>query len=556
MLRTTALRMRLRPTCVAITLTTLIAATVTLAAGPASAANPDCTFTDSTHAATADSVSDPVLNVTSGDQVAVSCTGLGSGTSVATSIATAGASLVTGLSNQEAFTDISKAVIGAANSSGKFTTNYTVWSQSLSNGSACPPTQAQADAGLTCTLAVASLTGSSLGSVSLLYSGQPAPATPTLTTDRASYAPGGTVVLSGSGFFGAPVTGAPDSAAGVAAPTLELDGSVLSNAMTTSAATWPTASSDSLTAGGALGGDLSVPLSSTISTGTHTLTVVQPNATAYPGPTGSAAGTVTKSVTFTVASTLATLQCSPASGSTGTTVNLTGSSWPANANVSASFTDGSPASTGTALVDAVGDLTGSIKVSSSDKVETSNPIVVVDTADNVTVSCAFAVTRPGGVSESISVQVKPGKLSNTLLSGIPTTVTLTPITLRPHPVSGSGKVDNLIVTDARGLLPGWTLTATLAHDFVNKMPHGQRDRNVFSASALTMTPTITAVTGRQSEVVAGPTQKANDTTGQTLASAASEGGGGQFQVSAHLSLKVPGKLVSGPYKNRLIMTLA
>jgi hypothetical protein len=534
----------------------VVVATVALAASPARAASPDCTFTDTTHSASADSVSNPVLHVTSGDAVAISCTGLGANTSVAASIATAGAGLVSGLANQEAFTDISKAVIGAATGSGAFSTTYTVWAQTLSNGSACPPTQAQVNAGLACTMAVASLGAVSLGSVSLIYSGQPTPAAPKLTTDKASYTPGSTVTLSGSGFYGTPITGAPNSSAGVAAPRLALDGTTLSNALTTSAATWPTASSNSLTQGGILGGSLTVALPSTISTGSHTLTVTQRDNTAYPGPSGSVAGTVAKSVTFSVGTVLATVSASPTSGMSGTQVQLSGSNWPPNATVTVAFADGSPPSTGSATVDASGHLTGSIAVTASDKVEPSNPISVTDAAAGITVSCAFAVTKPGPLDQTVVVVVKPGKLSDSQIGGTSTTVTLMPIKHGPRGRYSTGKIDALIVTDARGLLPGWTLTGTLTGNFAKLNPFGNRPLGVFPAGNLTISPSIEATTGIQGEVMAGVPQRANYTTGQTLASAAGGGGGGQFQVSALLHLKVPARVASGGYVDVLVVTLA
>jgi hypothetical protein len=535
----------------------VLVATVALAASPARAASPDCTFTDTTHSATADSVSSkPVLHVTAGDSVSISCSGLGASTSVATSIATAGAGLVSGLANQEAFTDISKAVIGAANSSGSYSTTYAVWSETLANGSACPPTQAAVNAGLSCTMAVASLAGVALGSVSLVYSGQPTPAAPTLTTDKSSYSPGSTVTLSGSGFYGTPTTGAPSSSAGVAAPKLQLDGTALSNALTTSAATWPTASSNSLTQGGILGGQVTVSLPSTLSTGSHTLSVVQPDKTAYAGPSGSAAATVTESVTFSVGTVLASLNASPTSGPSGTNVALTGSNWPPNATVTVSFTDGSPPSTGTATVDSTGHLTGSIRVSSSDKIEASNPIAVTDAADNVTLSCAFSVTRSPALDEPIVVRVNPGKLSDSQIGGTSTTVTLAPIKPGRHVRYSIGKIDDLMVTDARGLLPGWTLTGTLTGNFAKPNLHGNRPFGVFPAGNLVISPAIEALTGKQIEVVAGVPQRANYTTGQTLASASGGGGGGQFQVSARLRLKVPARIASAGYIDVLVVTVA
>jgi hypothetical protein len=535
-----------------------IATTAILTAGPAFATGPDCTFTDTTHSATADSLTNPVLAVTAGDSVIASCTGLVASTTVATSIATAGAGLVSGLANQEAFTDISKAVIGSASSSGTFSTTYTVWSATLANGSACGPTAAQVNAGLACTLAVASLTGTSFGSVSLIYSGQPAPAGPTLTTDQSSYSPGDTVTLSGSGFFGAPVTGTPKTGANVAAPTLSLDGTVLSNALTTTAATWPTASTNSLTPGGVLGGDLTVSLPGTIATGTHTLTVVQPNATAYSGPAGSAAGTVKQSVTFTVGASTpaASLTCSPTSGSVGTTVDLTGSKWPPNATVSVAFTDGSPASVGTATIDASGQLTGSITVAGTDRVESSNPIAVHDGADNLTTSCAFGVTRLSPLSQRIKVRVKPGKLSDSQIAGSATTVTLTPIKLTGTAQHGAGAIKQAMVMDARGALVGWTLTGTMTGNFTASIPRGKVSRHVIPAGALLITPSVLAVTGLQSEVAAGVTQRANHITGQTLASAAAGGGGGAFRVNALLHLKVPARVAPGRYFDRLVITLA
>ena len=74
-----------------------VTAALTLTAGPSAATTgPDCTFTDTTNPASADSLTNPVLTVTTGDSVTVACTGLAATTGYAMSEATPGAGLVTG----------------------------------------------------------------------------------------------------------------------------------------------------------------------------------------------------------------------------------------------------------------------------------------------------------------------------------------------------------------------------------------------------------------------------------------------------------------------------
>jgi hypothetical protein len=254
--------------------------------------------------------------------------------------ATPGAGLVTGLANAEQFTDVSKAVFPTTDATGALTQDYTIWSKTVSNGSACPPAQEQANAGLTCTLAVADFSGNSQGAVELVFSGQPMPAAPVLHTNAATYLPGGTVTLSGSGFYGTPMTGSPDASAvpfAIPAATVLLDGTPVTNQVTTSAATWPDAMSDSLTAGGVLGGNLAVTLPGGASLGTHTITVIQPNTTPYPGPgaTDAANHTITQSVNFKVASTLPpSITLTPNTNvKNGGTITVVGKNFPANKSV-------------------------------------------------------------------------------------------------------------------------------------------------------------------------------------------------------------------------------
>jgi hypothetical protein len=518
----------------------------------AHAAGADCAYVDNANHATADSVSDPFLAVSLGDTVTITCTGLPASTGLAIAQANGGAGL--NVANAASFTNAGNPAVvdlsQSSDASGDVTATEVITAFTASNGAACPATQAQANAGLSCSLAVATLSQVNEGAVELVYSGAVTPAAASLSL-TGTPGPGRTISLVGSHFWGSPIGGSPGL---VPAPTILLDATPLSNALTISSATWPNAGTNSLTQGGDLGGALSVTLPNNITPGPHAITVLEGNATPYAG--NGPGNTVEAQAVFSIAA--ASVTSTTASGNTGTVVNLTGSGWVPNASVTVAFTNGTPApSTGTATVDASGNLTGSITVGANDQVESPNPIVVTDAADSVTASYAFNVTAIAALVQNIVQPVAPGALSDSQVGGNPTTVTLSTVTLNGLDQHGTGNIKEVTVIDARGTFHGWTLTGTLSSNFANTTPQGLPADNVIPASNLVITPSILAVTGIQSEVTAGaPGSHENTTTGVTLASAAAGGGGGTFTVDAGLDLLVPANVAAGSYDAALDIVLA
>jgi len=170
----------------------------------------------------------------------------------------------------------------------------------------CPPTQAQVNAGLTnCVVTVAILaTATGLNFGNIIYGTQPSPHVPTLAlkpshigenrklvtaSDRAGACP--TPVRAASRcWWGAALTGAPNTAAGVPGFIVTIDGTPATNTLAASPAVYcakgATATACTGLAVGTLvgphlSGTLRVPRS--ISEGTHKVTALEPNTTPDPG---------------------------------------------------------------------------------------------------------------------------------------------------------------------------------------------------------------------------------------------------------------------------------
>jgi hypothetical protein len=586
-----------------------IAAAITLTAGPAAAATVDCQFGQG--AITADSLTSPVMaGVDITKPISVSCTGLIPSLASGYVIAQAGpgAALVP-VSAAQSFANTADISFISSDGSGAANGTFTPWAQTLANGSTCAPTQSQANAGLTCTFAVAQVaTQANVGSVAVIFSGQNTPAAPTLSTDHPSYPPGGTVTLSGSGFYGSPIGGTPAAASpplpALPAPTLLLDGSPLGNALTTTPATWSNPAANTLSVGGDLGGSLTVPLANSIAAGTHHLTVIQADSTPYPGPAGSSAGTVTQSVAFTVGAT--TLTASAASGTPGTIVTLSGSNWLPGIPATASFTNvGS--TTSSLTVNGSGQLSGTITPVGTDV----GPIVVTQTdgatpptvlteqvaftVSNVPLACtgvAGGAADPCTVGQVIHEQVN-GTAKGLIVSqsnGPCTSVSnpnavpdvhLDTTTLNGHEQFAKGCINTVNITDERGTLPGWDATGQLEKDFSGGLYGANAWDHTIPGSNLVWTPSQVlladgganltpgnAGSGVPSEVTNGspsalpvaapdaglmapgtPYASAPDTSGLAqLCSAAQNGGGGSFECNASLKLAVPAWVSTGSYQ--------
>lgn len=543
MIRSTALKRRVGAATAA---GGVVVALVTVAT-PASASNlvtgnESCTFTDG--AITANSVTNPnLVGISPTDTITYSCTGFNAGQSLAIAEANGYAGIDT--ANQQAYAgklDLSASSDGSGNVNGSFQLGAFTANAGNSNAN-CPPTQAQVNIGISCSLAIAYIASQQNGaSVQLGYTGL-APATTPSVSVNASYRPGASVTLSGSGFWGAPVTGSSSATSPVPAPTVLLDNAPVTNTAATSAAT--TSSS-----GGTLSGGLTLP--NTITPGTHSLIVLQPNTTPYAGNAPALLGgaqAVYAATQFSVNGP--TASALPAAGNVGTIVNITGDNWtPGGATPTVAFSDGS--ATGTGSVDGSGHLTASITVAPGTALG-SNPIDI--TQGTLSKSAAFNVTNIPTLKQTIDQEVDPGVLSD---SQSASTVTLTPLTLNGTEQTGTGSLNAVTVIDARGTFPGWTLNGQLEGDFVNS---GATIHNTIPAGNLSAVPSValsvaSPASGVLSEVSAGTSGALSATTASNLAHAAAGGGAGSFSIGAALSLDVPPFVASGTYTGVLDITLA
>jgi hypothetical protein len=182
----------------------------------------------------------------------------------------------------------------------------------------CPPTQAQVNAGLTnCVVTVANLaTSTGLNFGNIIYGTQPSPHVPTLkltprhlsgtrklvtASDRTGACPTPVTRFSRC-WWGAALTGAPNSAAGVPGFTVTVDGTPTTNTLAASPAVYCYKSATAPACSGLpvgtvigphLSGTLVVPTS--IGDGSHTVAALEPNTTTDPGngPSNTVAGSTT-----------------------------------------------------------------------------------------------------------------------------------------------------------------------------------------------------------------------------------------------------------------------
>jgi hypothetical protein len=281
-----------------------------LAAAPASAtplppSTSSCTYNGSPTAV--------VASNTTGTRVKVKCTGLPADTLliVAQTSPLAGVISPSTSSPTEADLTTGKAVTTSATGtlSATITVTATGGTPSFSaddKNAVCPPTQAQVNAGLTnCVVTVADLattTGLNFGDI--IYATQPAPRAPTLAlkpsyigkkgglvtaSDKARACP--TPVTAASRcWWGAALTGAPSTAAGVPGFTVTINGTPATNTLAASPAVYcaegaTAAACQGLATGTLIGPHLSgtITVPATVSKGMQTVVALEPNTTPVPG---------------------------------------------------------------------------------------------------------------------------------------------------------------------------------------------------------------------------------------------------------------------------------
>jgi hypothetical protein len=281
-----------------------------LAAAPASAtplppSTSNCTYNGSPTAV--------VASNTTGTKVKVKCSGLPADTLLIVAQTSPLAGVISPSTSSPAEADLTtgKAVTTSATGtlSATITVTATGGTPSFSAedpNAVCPPTQAQVNAGLTnCVVTVADLattTGLNFGDI--IYATQPAPRAPTLAlTPNHIGLKGGTVTASDKAdacptpvtaasrcWWGAALTGAPNTAAGVPGFTVTINGTPAANTLTASPAVYcakgaTAAACTGLATGTLIGphlsGTISVP--ATTSKGMQEVAALEPNTTPVPG---------------------------------------------------------------------------------------------------------------------------------------------------------------------------------------------------------------------------------------------------------------------------------
>jgi hypothetical protein len=541
-----------------VTALVLIAASALVtSSAPASATPAACTF---------NALPDLVIDVVGNAVITVACTGLASGQSLSINEDSPLAAIVQPASSAPFESSSAPPLSATADALGDLTAAFTVPSTftAADPGAMCPPTQAQVNAGLAhCSLVVRdAVTSAVVASARLLYTAQPTPqVTPTVNiSNGATFVAGDIVTFAGSGFWGTPTSSTPSVlfASTVAAPLPATP--VHISATSYVCATDCNGSAGALTSGGTITGSVVVP--SGLLPGLTPVTLMQLNLTAFPG-NGAFNSVAASNQASILGAPNAT--ATPNNGGPGTPVQVTGTGWDpqGSAPVLAFLTPatvGGTVSSATALVDANGNLSGVITVTSAD-LQGVNPIAVTQgglnaqasyTVTDVTSQCVGMACTTNQV---LTQQIGQGDLSLMQQSA---NVALTVLVLNGAAQHSAGQINAIDVVDDRGSLVGWTVTGTLAGDFVNQSPIGSSANNLIPASNLAWSPSVglvSAGSGTLAQIVAGASTALSKTIGATLCAAATGGGGGAYRCMATLDLTVPASVAAGTYTVVLNITI-
>jgi hypothetical protein len=253
-----------------------------------------------------------VASNTAGTPVTVDCTGLPANTLLIVAQTSPLAGVISPSSSATQEADLSTGMAVTTTATGTLDVTITATATGGSPGfsaldkkAVCPPTQAQVNAGLTnCVVTVADLattTGLNFGNV--IYGTAPKPHSPTVALNPRQVTAGQTVNASDKAgacptpvtaksrcWWGAALTGAPNPAAGVPGLVTTIHGAPVANTLSVTSPIYcfkgATAAACSGHAAGTLigphlSGTLTLP--GTISSGRHTVNVLEPNTTPDPG---------------------------------------------------------------------------------------------------------------------------------------------------------------------------------------------------------------------------------------------------------------------------------
>jgi hypothetical protein len=185
------------------------------------------------------------------------------------------------------------------------------------------------------------------------------------------------------------------------------------------------------------------------------------------------------------------------------------------------------------------------------------------------------ITRLAAVA--VGTALLTGTLAGTAFAeGTPVAVELSPsttgltisqpstaVTLRGGAAPGTtltGSLGDTTVTDARGTLLGWTVTATTTDDLVSTTNASHRISLGTTGAAGPLTvgvPSVTAVVGSLLAGVApGVGGSLNPTTPVVIATALTGLGGGTYSFNPSVELKVPANTYAETYRTVVVQTIA
>jgi hypothetical protein len=535
--------------------------------------------------------------------VTISCTGLPVSTSFILAEASPLGGVIDPASANSSEADTAALGSGTSTATGTMTATFTVPTFAASDtNAACPPTQAQVNAGLVaCALAVVQGT-TPVNTGLLIYSNNPTPAAPTLQLSGSSGIAGdvfNATDASGATSFwwGSALTTVPSTTPAVPGFTTQIGGVTATNTLATTADVYCFTGHTSAACASAttnvnmppkLSGTITMPAG--VTAGAAAVKADEPNTTPIAGNGTLAAiipGTVNVEGTSSVTQ-LGTpaITASPATGGPGTTVSVSGSNFdPQGGAVTVTFTSPTTgADSTTATVGSGGSFTAGLSVSAKDTVG-SNPITATQTAKSaavLTASAAFTVTSlsatcstPGGapgcsINQIVTQTVNGDPTGLNLIenNNVVPTVTLTPITLNGFFQTATGALSQVQLIDARGTLVGWSLTAQFNSDNFGCAPTSGTgscpgahaiDNTIPATSFVAVNPSVvcasinppTCVPSEVTEPGANQTLHGPAGSADSLGSAAAGGGGGSFDVNSNVTLNVPPYIAAGLYSDTL-----
>lgn len=270
-----------------------------------------------------------------------------------------------------------------------------------------------------------------------------------------------------------------------------------------------------------------------------------------------------------------TLSLGAGSGGPGGTVPVSGTGWRPDETVHLSFATPCAtceSDTTSVVSDAAGTFSADLSISSvsgpvgeavgdNEVVATQGalsadaPVTVTPLAPTSAVD--YTVGGDGGVDQTFAVTVGSGPLT---ISQSLSRVTLQPVGARSRDRGDqveSGSLNPVTVTDARGSLTGWSVTAQLASAF--ERSSSSRSMGL-PANDLFWRPDVSLAvpagapggpSGVLDEVEAGVPGALSDHQASLLCQAPAGGGGGRFDCGAGLSLQVPPGTAPGTYSATL-----